>query len=133
MSGGWTSGGKDSEGDMRVCVSLPLRSSSWPPICPCHIFPQRGFWPPLTISPPPFPGKHGLSSCGDHSPVSPLQICPVLGVQGGGMPAITQAGGRAGPGVNHHHGRPSPFLCRIPGGKRDESMSLISKKFGCLL
>lgn len=88
-----------------MCLSA---ASSWsrPPICPCHIFPQRGFWPPLTISPPPFLGKHGLSSCGGQSAVSLLQICRVLGVQGRGQ-------GRAAttkPGASRSGGQPPPRL-----------------------
>lgn len=41
--------------------------------------------------------------------------------------------GQGGPGVNHHHGRSSPFLFVFPRGKRDEAVSLISRKLGCLL
>lgn len=68
-----------------LCVRpCPLRSTPRPPRCPCHLFPQRGFWPPLTISHPLSLGKQGPSSCGDHSPVfvvTDLWTCEGMGVQ----------------------------------------------------
>lgn len=55
------------------------------------------------------------------------------GCRGGGCQPPLKPGAGRDPGLTTITAVPRPSFVVFPRGKRDESMSLISKKFGCLL